>query len=322
MGLGSRQMVSAMTRFAFVFPGQGSQSVGMMKGFDTLPVVKQTFDEASELLQQNMWKMVTEGSEDELAQTVNTQPLMLVAGVATFRAWKAVGGADPAVVAGHSLGEYSALVAAGVIPFAQAVPLVRERAQQMQQAVPEGTGGIAAILGMDDEGIVSVCRDAAEGEVLEAANFNSPGQVVIAGHRTAVLRGIDLAKSRGARRAVMLAMSAPSHCSLMAPAADRLAELLRAATLSPPTIPLLHNADVQSYSDVDGIRAALIAQLCNPVRWVEIVRAFHDRGVTQVFECGPGKVLAGLNRRIVPEMEAAALVDAAALDQALQTVRG
>lgn len=311
-----------MKKFAFVFPGQGSQSVGMMAGFDTLPVVKATFEEASELLRQDLWAMVTAGDAEELAQTVNTQPVMLVAGVAVYRAWQSLGGAEPAYVAGHSLGEYTALVASGILPFSEAVPLVRERAASMQEAVPVGTGGIAAVLGLSDEDILKVCHDAAEGEVLEAANFNTPGQVVIAGHRTAVLRGIELAKSRGAKRAVMLAMSAPSHCSLMAPAADRLAGMLARATLSPPRIPLLHNADVKSYERIEDIRGALIRQLCSPVRWVETIRVLDAAQVTDIFECGPGKVLAGLNKRNAATAASHALVDRASLEAGIATVGG
>jgi len=309
-----------MKKFAFVFPGQGSQSVGMMAGFDSLPVVKATFDEASELLRQDLWALITAGDAEELAQTVNTQPVMLVAGVAVYRAWRSLGGAVPAYVAGHSLGEYSALVVSGILSFADAVPLVRERAASMQEAVPVGTGGIAAVLGLSDEDIRKVCHDAADGEVLEAANFNTPGQVVIAGHRTAVLRGIELAKARGAKRAVMLAMSAPSHCSLMAPAAGRLGVLLGRLQLSPPTVPLIHNADVKSYTRVEDIRDALVRQLCSPVRWVETVQALERAECTEIFECGPGKVLAGLNKRVATEAASHALVDRAALEAGIAAV--
>jgi [acyl-carrier-protein] S-malonyltransferase len=304
------------SKLAIVFPGQGSQSVGMMKGFADVPIVELTFREAGALVDVDYWKMATEGPPEALNQTVNTQPLMLVAGIATWRAWRERGGPMPALMAGHSLGEYSALVAAGSLKFEDAVPLVRLRAQAMQEAVPEGTGGIAAILGLDDEKLAAVCADAAQGEVLEPANLNSPGQVVIAGHRAAVERGMALAKERGAKRAVMLPMSAPSHCSLMKPAAERLRAALESIEINAPSVPVIHNRSVESYTDPALIRAALVEQLDHPVRWIEVVQALAARGATRIVECGPGKVLAGLNKRIVPAVECVALNDSASLDAA------
>jgi [acyl-carrier-protein] S-malonyltransferase len=304
------------SKLAIVFPGQGSQSVGMMKGFADLPIVELTFREAGALVDVDYWKMATEGPPEALNQTVNTQPLMLVAGIATWRAWRERGGPMPALMAGHSLGEYSALVAAGSLKFEDAVPLVRLRAQAMQEAVPEGTGGIAAILGLDDDKLAAVCADAAQGEVLEPANLNSPGQVVIAGHRAAVERGMALAKERGAKRAVMLPMSAPSHCSLMKPAAERLRAALESIEINAPSVPVIHNRSVESYTDPARIRAALVEQLDHPVRWIEVVQALAARGATRIVECGPGKVLAGLNKRIAPAVECVALTDSASLDAA------
>ena len=298
---------------AIVFPGQGSQSVGMMKGFADVPIVELTFREAGALVDVDYWAMANEGPAAALNQTVNTQPLMLIAGVACWRAWRERGGPMPAWFAGHSLGEYTALVAAGALKFEDALPLVRFRAQAMQEAVPEGTGGIAAILGLDDDKLAGVCADAAQGEVVEPANLNSPGQVVIAGHRGAVERGMALAKERGAKRAVMLPMSAPSHCSLMRPAAERLRDRLAAVDISRPAVPVLHNRSVEAYDDPQRIRLALVEQLDHPVRWIETVRALAARGVTRIVECGPGKVLTGLDKRIAPEIEGVALTDAASL---------
>ena len=300
---------------AFVFPGQGSQSVGMMTGFEGLPAVRRTFEEAGAALGADLWTLVASGPEEELNKTVNTQPAMLTAGVALFRAWKAFGGADPSLLAGHSLGEYSALVAAGVMELADAVPLVRFRAQVMQEAVPEGEGAIAAILGMEDDAVRTVCRDAASAGVVEAANFNSPGQVVIAGQATGVQRAIELAKARGAKRAVLLPMSAPSHCSLMRPAAERLRERLAQMKLGQPSVRVINNVDVAAEDAPERIRLALVRQLCNPVRWVETVTALANAGVQQVVECGPGGVLATLCRRTAPDLKVAAPKDAAALEE-------
>lgn len=304
-----------MGRLALVFPGQGSQSVGMMAPYESLPAVRGTFEEASAVLGQDLWALVSDGPAEELNRTVNTQPVMLTADVALLRAWRDAHGAQPDFVAGHSLGEYGALVAAGVLTFRDALPLVRFRAQIMQEAVPEGTGGIAAILGLDDEAIHAVCAEAAQGDVLEPANYNAPGQVVIAGARAAVERGMELAKARGAKRAVMLAMSAPSHCSLMRPAAERLRGRLEEVSLQPPAMTLLHNADAKGATTADQVRASMIRQVHSPVRWVEIVRRFAEQGVTRIIECGPGGVLTALNKRIASQAEALAIKDAAQLQQ-------
>ncbi|HCJ51160.1 MAG: [acyl-carrier-protein] S-malonyltransferase [Gallionellales bacterium CG03_land_8_20_14_0_80_55_15] len=306
-----------MTKFAFVFPGQGSQSRGMMDGYADFSTVRDTFAEASEILQQDLWQLVAEGSDADLNTTVNTQPVMLTAGVAVYRAWRSQGGAVPAMVAGHSLGEYTALVAAGALSFADALPLVRYRAQCMQQAVPEGVGGIAAILGLDDEAVRELCIEGAQGEVLEAVNYNSPGQVVIAGNRAAVERGMELAKVKGARRAIMLPMSVPSHCSLLKGAAEKLRQYLADVALQVPVVTVLNNADVAAYSDAAAIKDALVRQLYSPVRWVETVLEFGKRGITHNVECAPGKVLAGLNKRIDKNQHASALNDGEALRLAL-----
>lgn len=303
-------------KLAFVFPGQGSQSVGMMKGYEGVAVVRDTFTEASDVLKQDLWSLVSDGPAEELNLTLNTQPAMLVAGVAVHRAWSAMTGMQPALMAGHSLGEYTALVAAGALRFADALPLVRYRAEVMQQAVSEGVGGMAAILGLEDEQVRAVCAEAAAGEVLEAVNFNSPGQVVIAGHKSAVERGMELAKARGAKRALALPVSVPSHCALMRPAAEALAQYLRNVPFQRPDVAVLHNADVAAYDDEDRIKDALARQLFSPVRWVETVQEFSRRGVTHIAECGPGKVLAGLNKRIDAAMQAFALTDADAINQA------
>lgn len=303
-------------KLAFVFPGQGSQSLGMMQGFDALPIVRETFEEAGSVLKQDMWQLVTTGPLEALNQTVNTQPAMLAAGVAVYRAWQQVGGSQPAYMAGHSLGEYSALVASGALAFADALPLVRYRAEAMQEAVAAGVGGMAAILGLDDDTVRAVCTEAAQGEVLEAVNFNSPGQVVIAGNKAAVERGMELAKTKGAKRALPLPVSVPSHCSLMKPAAEKLAVYLQAVKMNVPQVAVLHNADVKSHGSEAEIKDALVRQLYQPVRWVETVQALAAAGVTHVAECGPGKVLAGLNKRIVADVQGMALTDAAALEQA------
>ncbi len=302
---------------ALVFPGQGSQSVGMMKGFADVPIVEQTFLEASRILGVDLWSMVKDGPAEALNQTVNTQPVMLVAGVACWRAWRQKNAPMPSWLAGHSLGEYSALVAAESLRFEDALPLVRLRAQAMQEAVPEGTGGIAAIVGLEAAKVEEVCREAAQGEVLEPANLNSPVQVVIAGHRAAVERGMALAKRKGAKIATMLPMSAPSHCSLMRPAAARLRERLDAIEVRKPMIPVIQNRNVQASDDPAAIRTALVEQLDHPVRWVEIVQFLGSKGVRRVVECGPGKVLTGLSKRIVPDIEYVALQDSAALAAAI-----
>ncbi|MDP2829186.1 MAG: ACP S-malonyltransferase [Sulfuricellaceae bacterium] len=302
-------------KLAFVFPGQGSQSIGMMQGFADLSVVRDTFAEAGDVLKQDIWAMVSDGPQDVINQTVNTQPIMLCAGVAVYRAWLEVGGQQPGFMAGHSLGEYTALVASGALSFADALPLVRYRAIAMQDAVAEGSGAMAAILGLGDDAVRAACAEAAQGEVLEAVNFNSPGQVVIAGNKAAVERGMEAAKARGAKRALPLPVSVPSHCALMKPAAEKLAAYLQDVKMQTPAIPVLHNADVRSYSQASEIKDALARQLYQPVRWVETVQALAAAGVTQIAECGPGKVLAGLNKRIVSDMLSIALTDAAALQQ-------
>ena len=308
-------------KFAFLFPGQGSQSVGMMAAFAAEALVRDTFAEASEVLGQDLWALVSEGPTEELNKTVNTQPVMLAAGMAVYRAWQAAGGPEPAVMAGHSLGEYTALVAAGALSFADAVRLTRLRAQAMQEAVAEGVGAMAAILGLPDEAVRALCSEAAEGEVLEAVNFNSPGQVVIAGHKAAVERGVALARSKGAKRAVMLPVSVPSHCTLMRGAAEVLARHLEEVAFQRPRIPVLQNADVAAFDSPEAIRAALVRQLFSPVRWVETIQRMAAEGVTLAAECGPGKVLAGLNKRIAPEMACLALVDPASLADAISKVK-
>ncbi|TXI29299.1 MAG: ACP S-malonyltransferase [Nitrosomonas oligotropha] len=311
-------------KFAFVFPGQGSQSVGMMNGYTDLPIIQETFQEASDILKQDFWSMVNNGPADDLNLTINTQPLMLTAGIAVYRAWESLGGEKPAYLAGHSLGEYSALVASEALSFADALALVRFRAQAMQQAVPEGVGGMAAILGMDDEIIETICRDITNQnseESLEPANFNSPGQIVIAGHKNAILQGIEMAKSKGAKRAIMLPMSIPSHCSLMKPAADSMRQQLAHVPLQSPRIPILHNADVKTHTDTADIKEILIRQLTSPVRWVDTIKALAADGITHVVECGPGKVLAGLNKRIDPSLQQLSLADGEAIKQAINHLR-
>jgi [acyl-carrier-protein] S-malonyltransferase len=303
---------------AFVFPGQGSQSMGMLADLAAAyPVVEQTFAEASEALGYDLWKLVQEGPEEELNKTHITQPALLAAGIAVWRVWQEKGGATPAVMAGHSLGEYTALVAAGAMKFADAVALVADRGRFMQEAVPAGEGAMAAILGLDDAKVIEICEQAAEGQVVSAVNFNSPGQVVVAGAAAAVDRAIELAKEAGAKRALKLAVSAPSHCALMKPAAERLAERLQGIEINAPTIPVINNADVASSDSAEAIRDALVRQLYSPVRWVETIRKMSADGVDTLVECGPGKVLVGLNKRIVKEMNAAAVFDTATLDAAL-----
>ena len=305
-----------MNKFAFLFPGQGSQSVGMMNGFGDSAIIRNTFTEASDVLGQDFWAMATEPNE-VINETTNTQPIMLIAGVATWRAWQAASEKKPSVLSGHSLGEYTALVASGAISFADALPLVRYRAEVMQNAVPAGVGAMAAILGLDDAIVREVCAEAAQGEVLEAVNFNSPGQVVIAGNKAAVERGMELAKAKGAKRALPLPVSVPSHCALMKPAAEKLAEYLKNVTINAPQISVIQNADVLAYQDADKIKDALVRQLYSPVRWVETVQAIHTQGVTQAAECGPGKVLAGLTKRIVAELPCVALTSNEAISELL-----
>jgi [acyl-carrier-protein] S-malonyltransferase len=306
-----------MTKYALVFPGQGSQSRGMMNAYADFSVVRDTFTEASDVLDQDLWQLVAEGTDAELNATVNTQPVMLTAGVAVYRAWQSLNPPAPVMMAGHSLGEYTALVASGALKFADALPLVRYRAECMQQAVPEGVGGIAAILGLDDEVVREVCKEAAQSEVLEAVNYNSPGQIVIAGNRAAVERGMELAKAKGAKRALMLPMSVPSHCSLLKGAAEKLRAYLNNVAVQAPSVPVLHNADVKSYRDAASIKDALVRQLYLPVRWVETVQYFGTQGITHNVECAPGKVLVGLNKRIDTNQQALTLNDGAAMQAAL-----
>jgi len=307
--------------FAIVFPGQGSQAVGMMRSFAESAPVREVFAEASDVLAQDLWQLVENGPADSLNATVNTQPVMLTAGYAVYRAWRAAGGPEPALVAGHSLGEYTALVAAGALSFRDALPLVRFRAQAMQEAVPLGQGAMAAILGLDDDAVRAACAEAAQGEVVEAVNYNAPSQVVIAGHKTAVERGVAAAKVRGARRAVLLPVSAPFHSSLLKPAASRLAQYLDGVACTAPRLSVINNVDVAIETEPARIRDALARQACSPVRWVELVRRAHASGVRCVAECGPGKVLAGLTRRIEDQLQGLAISDPEALAQALQAVR-
>ncbi len=300
--------------FAFVFPGQGSQSVGMMAAYGDSAVVRATFDEASTALGDDLWAMVAEGPAESLAQTVNTQPVMLTAGIAAWRLWLEKGGKLPAVVAGHSLGEYSALVAAGVLEFKDAVPLVRLRAAAMQEAVPLGTGAMAAILGLDNAGIAAACDEAAQGEIVEPVNFNANGQTVIAGNKAAVERAMEACKARGAKMAKALPVSAPFHSSLIRPAADKLAVRLNELTLNAPTIPVINNVDVAIENDPARIKDALVRQAYNPVRWVETIQKMAAIGVSTVAECGPGKVLAGLTKRCADGVTGVSLADAASID--------
>jgi len=301
-----------MNKLTFFFPGQGSQSVGMMAGFGGSKVIRDTFAEASDILGVDFWKMAIEANES-INETTNTQPIMLIAGVATWRAWQVVASDVPSILAGHSLGEYTALVVSGALCFADSLPLVRYRAEVMQSAVPAGVGAMAAILGLDDDTVRAVCAEAALNDVLEAVNFNSPGQIVIAGNKAAVERGMELAKIKGAKRALPLPVSVPSHCALMKPAALKLAEYLKDVTITTPQIPVIHNADVASYDNADKIKDALVRQLYSPVRWVETVQAVYTQGITQAAECGPGKVLAGLTKRIVAELPCVAMTSNEAL---------
>jgi [acyl-carrier-protein] S-malonyltransferase len=310
-----------MTKFAFVFPGQGSQAIGMLNDFADNAVVRQTVAEASDVLGFDLGKLIAEGPKESLDLTTNTQPVMLTAAVAVYRAWLAAGGKVPAIVAGHSLGEYSALVASGVIPFHDAVPLVRFRAQAMQDAVPVGQGGMAAILGLSDEDVRAACVEAAQGEVVEAVNFNAPAQVVIAGHKGAVERACDVAKTKGAKRALPLPVSAPFHSSLLKPASDRLRDYMEGLVFAAPQIPVINNVDVAVVQNVGDIKDALVRQAANPVRWVETIQKMAADGVTHVVECGPGKVLAGLTKRINGELIGEAVFDQASLEKVLELLK-
>lgn len=308
-----------MSRTAFLFPGQGSQSVGMMSELaEHSNIVRATFDDASAVLGYDLWAVAETGPEERLGQTEITQPALLAAGIATWRLWCELGGAEPDYMAGHSLGEYTALVAAGALDFGAAVALVARRGELMQQATPPGSGAMAAVLGLDDDVLAQVCEQAAEGSIVSCANFNSPGQVVIAGERAAVDRACALASEAGARRAIPLAVSVPSHCALMAPAAEALRPVLDATAFKAPRVPVLHNVDTQSRTGADAIRAALVEQLYRPVRWADTIRALASDGVGRMAECGPGKVLAGLNRRISRDIETVALTSVDAMHQTLE----
>jgi [acyl-carrier-protein] S-malonyltransferase len=313
-----------MKSFAFVFPGQGSQAVGMLDAWAGHPAVAETLREASDALDEDIGALIQGGPKEALALTTNTQPVMLVAGVAAWRAWLSEGGAQPAVLAGHSLGEYTALVAAGALTLAQAAPLVRFRAQAMQQAVPVGVGAMAAVLGMEAARVVAGCAEATasfaadSGEVVEAVNFNDPMQTVIAGSKAAVDKACEIVKAGGAKRALLLPVSAPFHSSLMRPAADALRERLESVSIETPRIPVINNIDVAVETDTARIRDALVRQAAGPVRWVETVQALQARGVEAIVECGPGRVLAGMVKRIAPDVASGALYDPASLDQTRQ----
>ena len=309
--------------FAFVFPGQGSQSVGMLNSISERPEVRATLQEASQALGEDVAKLIAEGPAEALSLTTNTQPVMLTAGVAFYRAWLAAGGRAPKVMAGHSLGEYSALVAAGVISFKDAVPLVRFRAEAMQTAVPVGTGGMAAILGLDDATVIKVCAEASavSGGVVEAVNFNAPGQVVIAGASDAVTKACELLKTAGAKRALPLPVSAPFHSSLLQPASEKLKGYLAKIEFKAPTISVINNVDVQILNDPSAIKDALVRQAAKPVRWQETIQAMAAQGITQVVECGPGKVLAGLTKRINDQVTGVPVSDDASLNEALATLK-
>lgn len=311
-----------MTKIAFVFPGQGSQSVGMLNSFADLEPAQDVIRRADEALGQSLSSLIANGPADDLALTVNTQPAMLTASMAMYAAWRAAGGARPAVVAGHSLGEYSALTAAGVFRLEDAVRLVRFRAQAMQEAVPVGTGSMAAILGLSDEQVQQACAEAAQGEVVEAVNFNAPSQVVIAGHKAAVERACEAAKKLGAKRALPLAVSAPFHSSLLKPASVQLAQRLSTVDMESPGVALINNIDVAIEDEPARIRDALARQAAGPVRWSQIISRMAADGVTHVVECGPGKVLSGLTKRIAPSLESLSISDAASLNDVLSKLPG
>lgn len=312
-----------MPVIAMTFPGQGSQSVGMLSGLaESHAIVGQTYEEASEALGLDLWKMTQAGPAESLNQTENTQPAMLAAGISVWRVWQEQGGSMPAVMAGHSLGEYTALVAASAIEFSDAVKLVAERGRLMQGAVPKGEGAMAAILGLTDDQIRDVCRNAAQNEVAEAVNFNSPGQVVIAGNATAIERAIDLAKEAGAKRALPLDVSVPSHCALMKGAADQLADVMQSMDFAMPAVPVLQNVNVAAAADVDGIKDLLKQQLFSPVRWVETVQAMASQNVDTLIEAGPGKVLTGLGKRIDRSLTGLPVFDQASLEKALEASNG
>lgn len=303
-----------MTNFSFIFPGQGSQAVGMMADFNGHPLIESTFNEASQILNVDFWKMATEPNE-EIHQTINTQPILLTAGIATWRVWQSKTDRLPSYLAGHSLGEYTALVASNAMEFKDALKLVKYRAEVMQKAVPEGVGAMAAILGMPDSDVMDACNEARENEVVEAVNFNSPGQVVIAGNVLAVERAIEIAKLKGAKRAILLPVSVPSHCSLMQKASEELKEYLTDIVIKKPNIPVIHNVDVMEHHDANEIKGALSKQLCHPVRWVDTIEKIALNKISDIAECGPGKVLTGLTKRISPELKGAALINEGAIDE-------
>ncbi|BEO27604.1 MAG: ACP S-malonyltransferase [Serratia marcescens] len=308
-----------MTQFAFVFPGQGSQAVGMLAELAAqFPIVEETFGEASSALGYDLWQLVQQGPAEELNKTWQTQPALLAASVAIFRVWQQQGGKAPALMAGHSLGEYSALVCAGVLDFKAAIRLVELRGKLMQEAVPEGTGAMYAIIGLDNDAIAKACEESAQGQVVSPVNFNSPGQVVIAGNKEAVERAGVACKAAGAKRALPLPVSVPSHCALMKPAADKLAMALQDITFNAPQVPVVNNVDVRTENDPEAIRSALVRQLYSPVRWTESVEFIAAQGVTSLLEVGPGKVLTGLTKRIVDTLTAAAVNDTASLSAALE----
>ena len=311
-----------MTKFAMVFPGQGSQAVGMLKDLaENYPIVKSTFDEASQVLGYDLWALVQDGPAEELNKTWQTQPALLASSVAIYRVWQSINGAQPEFMAGHSLGEYSALVCAGVIDFKDAIKLVELRGKLMQEAVPSGTGAMFAIIGLDNDSIRKACDEAAQAQVVAPVNFNSPGQVVIAGNKEAVERAGALCKEAGAKRALPLAVSVPSHCALMKPAADKLAVALNNITFNAPKFAVINNVDVKVETSADKIKTALIAQLYSPVRWTETVEDMAKQGVTMLVEIGPGKVLTGLTKRIVDSLSAYAVNDKASLDVAIENTK-
>ena len=309
-------------KLAMVFPGQGSQSVGMLKGYEGLPEVEAVRAEAAAALGGTFLQILDRGPAEQLNLTVNTQPAMVTAAIAAYRAWRALGGPAPQIVAGHSLGEYSALVAAGSLALRDALPLVRFRAQSMQEAVPEGQGAMAAILGLDDDAARAACAEAEQGEAVQAVNFNAPGQVVIAGHKSAVARAIEACRARGAKRAMPLPVSAPFHSSLMKPAGEKLRLYLEKVSLLEMKIPLINNVDVKVETDPVRIKDALVRQAASPVLWADTIRAMAAQGVTHVIECGPGRVLAGLVKRIAPQLQGIAAADRASLEQALAAIKG
>jgi [acyl-carrier-protein] S-malonyltransferase len=309
-------------KLAMVFPGQGSQAVGMLRAYAGLPGVEEVRRQAGEALGADFLRLLDEGPQDALNLTVNTQPAMVTAGYAAYRAWRALGGPAPEFVAGHSLGEYTALVAAGSIDLMRCLPLVRFRAQAMQEAVPEGRGAMAAILNLDDAAVRAACAEAAQGQVVDAVNFNAPGQIVIAGHKEAVARAMELCKAKGAKRVLPLPVSAPFHSSLMRPAAERLRGYLADVAVAAPACQLINNVDVRIETQPQAIKDALVRQAAAPVRWVETVRQMRAQGVTHVLECGPGKVLAGMVKRIEAELQSFALADKRSLELALTTLKG